>query len=371
MVDRIDSKPSGEIGREGPPSKASEIETGDAFTPPANPAKRDALLDPKSHPLRLRHFLIPLDGSPLADAILPSALALAEVFSARVTLLRVLEAPASPPGAHVNPVEWELVRAEAQHRLGELKSQLEARGLQTAAELVEGRAAEQILLFADQHDVDLIALSSHGEGGLSGWFLSSTIQKVVARTHRSLFIAPAYAYPEAPHPAPRFAKILLPLDCSPRAECAVLMAMEIAAAHQSEMILAHVVAEPELSRRMAPCEEDLTLAAKLTRRNREEAERYLMQLQENLTARGVRSRARVVVSARRAHSLRALAQHENVDLVVLSAHGRTGDPADRYGGVASRVIQECPRPVMIVQDLAHEIHALNAAEETARGHPGH
>ena len=330
-----------------------------------------AAVESKRSPLRFRHLLVPLDGSPLADAILPHALALAEVFSARITLLRVLEARPSPPGDHVSPVEWELARAEAQRHLGELKAQLEAKHLSAAAELVEGRAAEQILLFAEQHDVDLIALSSHGEGGLSEWLLSSTIQKVVARTHRSLFIVPAYTYPEAPPGAPRFAKILLPLDCSPRAECTVPLATEIAAAHQSELILAHVVPEPELARRMPPSEEDLNLVAQLTQRNRATAEGYLQQLQDRLAAHGVRSATRVLVSPRRARSIRALAQQENVDLVLFSAHGRTGDPADRYGGIAARLLQECPRPVMIVQDLAHEIHPNSAAEEAARGRPGH
>ena len=349
---------------------AQRCAPGTHASPPSADKEEAAAAESKRSPLRFRHLLVPLDGSPLADAILPHARALAEVFSARITLLRVLEARSSP-GDHVNPVEWELARAEAQRHLGELKAELQAKHLSVAAELVEGRAAEQILLFAEQHAVDLIALSSHGEGGLSEWLLSSTIQKVVARTHRSLFIVPAYTYPEVSPEAPRFAKILLPLDCSPRAECTVPLATEIASAHHSELILAHVVPEPELARRMPPSEEDLNLVAQLTQRNRATAEGYLQQLQDRLAAHGVRSATRVLVSPRRARSIRALAQQENVDLVLFSAHGRTGDPADRYGGIAARLLQECPRPVMIVQDLAHEIHPDSAAEEAARGRPGH
>lgn len=328
--------------------------------------------DKPGGPLRLRHFLVPLDGSPLADAVLARTSALAEVFSAQITLLRVLESPpVSVAGTHVNPVDWELVRAEAQGRLAALRAELEEKNVKTRTQLVEGRAAEQILLYAQQHDIDLIALSTHGEGGLSAWSLSSTIQKVIARANQSLFIVPTYRDADGAAAAPPFAKILLPLDCSPRAECTLRLATDIARAHDGALILAHVVTEPELSSHMPPSPDDLELVEKLTRRNRESAEGYLRELQERLGADGVRSQIRILVSPRRGRSLRALAQDEDVDLIVFSAHGRTGDPAERYGGIAARLLQECSRPVLIVQDLAHEVRARSTAEEIARGHPGH
>lgn len=63
----------------------------------------------------------------------------------------------------------------------------------SAIELLEGRPAEQIINFAGAHQVDLVALSSHGEGGLSGWALSSTAAMVVARTRSSVLVVPAHA----------------------------------------------------------------------------------------------------------------------------------------------------------------------------------
>lgn len=346
---------------------------GSSFDPADDPATTDPdkLSRERSCSLRVRHILVPLDCSALAECIVPFAVGLAEVFSARITLLRVLEPLPGGMDQHVDPVEWEIARAEAHQHLSRLKDRLEVKDLRANVDLVEGRAAEQIILFAKQHGVDLIALSSHGESGLSSWALSSTIQKVVALTHTSLFVVPAYADRESTSGELRFAKILLPLDCSPRAECTLAFASALARKHDGTLILTHVVQEPELTRRMPPSEEDRALADQLTTRNREAAERYLTELQERLAVQGVRSEVRIVVSHRRARSIRALAERENADLVLVAAHGRTGDPGERYGGVAARLVQECPKPLMMVQDLAREVHELSTAEEAARGQPGH
>jgi nucleotide-binding universal stress UspA family protein len=145
----------------------------------------------------------------------------------------------------------------------------------------------------------------------------------------------------------------------------------LAHAYKSQLILAHIVAEPELPRRMPPSPEDVALAAQLTERNRREAEHYLSELQHRLSAQGVEPEVRIVVSPRRARSIRALAERENADLVLVSAHGKTGDASERYGGIAARLIQESGRPVGIVQDMPAAMHEATAAEEAARSHPGH
>lgn len=271
----------------------------------------------------------------------------------------------------MDPVEWEIVRAEAHSHLARFESELKASGVASALELVQGRAAEQIIQFAKEQAVDLIVLSSHGEGGLSGWLLSSTAQKVVARAHTSVLIVPAYAHEGKRIGELRFDKILVPLDCSPRAESILPLAAALARAHESKLILAHIVPEPEMPRRMPPSPEDVALAAQLTERNRCEAEHYLSELQHRLSAQGLGPDVRIVVSPRRARSIRVLAERENVDLVLVSAHGKTGDASERYGGIAARLIQQSGRPVVILQDLAGVMHEATAAEEAAHGHPGH
>jgi nucleotide-binding universal stress UspA family protein len=317
--------------------------------------------------LTIRQILVPMDGSALAECALPFAAALGHVLSARITLLRIL----TPPHGHVDPVEWELVRAEAHGQLARFDQQLTASGLTSSVAVLEGRSADQIIHFAQEHHADLIVLSSHGEGGLTGWVLSSTAQKVVARTHSSILIVPAYAAKGARTAALRFGRILLPLDCSPRAECILPFAAALARAHEAELILAHVVPEPELPRRLLPSSEDVALARRLTERNQLESESYLRNVSNDLSAQGIRVRTHAVVSARRPHTILELAEREDVDLIVACAHGATGNANDRYGSTAAHLIQWSNRPIVVLQDLAGAIRESTRAEEAARAHPGH
>jgi nucleotide-binding universal stress UspA family protein len=321
--------------------------------------------------LAIRHVLVLLDGSQLAECALPWAVAVAQVFAARITLLRVLETPAisSLTSHHHDAVDWEMRRAEALSRLAAIDRDLKARQMTSTIELLEGRPAEQIVNFAGAHQVDLVALSSHGEGGLSGWALSSTAAKVVARARTSVLVVPAHAAEGQRIGDVRFRRVLVPLDCSPRAECVLPLATALARAHDAEMILAHVVPEPEMPRRLPPSAEDVAVASRLTERNRLEGERYLGELRDRLEQK-LHVGTRIVVSSRRARAIRAMADEADVDLVMVSAHGRTGDALERYGSVAARLLEGNSRPIIVLQDLGAGREPTRA-EAAAQSRPGH
>ena len=355
---------------EAPVDVASSAARRDAAPDP--PVRPDAtvpaiLFERPSRGLTIRHILVPLDGSALAACALPFAAALAQVFSARVTLLRVLTAPSG----HVDPVAWELLRAEAHAHLADLEHRLAASGLASSVAVLEGRPAERILHFAHEHDVDLIVLSTHGEGGLTAWLLSSTAEKILARTHSSVLVVPAYAAEGADATERRFRRILLPLDCSPRAESVLPIAAALARAHDAELILAHVVPEPELPRRMPASSEDVALARQLTERNRQESEQYLRTVSGDLSAQRLRVRTHAAVSARRPHAILELAEREDVDLIVACAHGATGNVTDRYGSIAEHLLRRSNRPIIVLQDLADAVRDSTRAAEAAQSRAGH
>ncbi len=315
--------------------------------------------------LTIRHVLVPLDGSSVAECTLPFARALARAFSARVTILRVLECADSQP---TDAVEWEIARAEAYARLLQLADTLKGGGLATAVEIVQGRPAEQIPHFAAAHDADLIVLSTHGAGGLNQWSLGGTAQKVIATTHASVLIVPA-RWPTTD--AVRFQRMLVPLDCSQRAECILPAATELARAHDARLILAHIVAEPEMPRRLPPSSEDSNLIERIIERNRDEARRYLLDIQRRLSAGTDRVEVQIAVSSHRIRALRNLAREHQVDLIILSAHGSTGDAKEHYGGVASKFLQDGGEPVIILQDLAAVARGWQATDTERQERPAH
>lgn len=301
------------------------------------------------------HILVPLDGSPLAEGALAHSVALAQAFAARLTLLRVLQrTPEAEPLHFVNALDWRVARAEAQTYLDGLASRLQGAGLSVSTAVAEGEAAERIIEFAQGHGVDLIVISNHGESGLSGWNISSVAQKVVRRAYMSTLIVRAYQA-TSPDPAGlRYRRLLVPLDGSPRAEYALPLAASLARAQGAELLLAHVVARPALPGRTPPAPEDEALLERLVERSRLEGGRYLQEMGSWLSSEGTSVREALLVGDSVAAALHGLVEDEGVDLVLMTAHGHSGDGRWPYGSVAVSLIARGTTPLLLVQDVPFE-----------------
>lgn len=127
-------------------------------------------------------ILVPLDGSPLAEAAIPHARALAECTSAQVILLRV----AIDPGAEfafsdpslAEPLV-EQMETEAKKYLGAKARELYRDGFRVVTMMREGPVAETILDVADEIGADVIAMCTHGRTGPARWLLGSVADRVV------------------------------------------------------------------------------------------------------------------------------------------------------------------------------------------------
>lgn len=298
------------------------------------------------------HILVPLDGSPLCEYVLPHAVALAQALGARVTLLQVLE-PVHTAGQtrSVDPLGWHIRKAEGVAYLDAVAARLQEADLRLEKALLEGPAAERIAQFAKDQNADLMVLSSHGEGGLNRWNISAAVQRTILEASISVMIVRAYQPVPSDLTGLRYQRLLVLLDGSRRAECTLPLATTLARIHESQLLLAHVVARPEMPRHAPPTQEDIELANQLTERNRLEATRYLQHLQSRLS---LAVQTRLLVSDNAAATLHELAAQENVDLVVLSAHGYSGGTKWPYGSVAISFIAYCTFPLLIVQDLSQE-----------------
>ena len=136
-------------------------------------------------------ILVPLDRSPLAECVLPHAIALARCLDAQVMLLHVLSRPDKQDRLRaVDPLEWQLRRAEAESYLQDVCLRVREAGVACEAQVNNGDAAEQIVDCARADEIGLVLIASHGQGGLSDWNLSSVIQKVIVRASTSLMIVP-------------------------------------------------------------------------------------------------------------------------------------------------------------------------------------
>jgi nucleotide-binding universal stress UspA family protein len=311
-----------------------------------------------------KRILLPLDSSKLAECVLPHLVAIAQICEPEVQLMRVSE----PFGVTarlrlIDPVDWQIRKAEADSYLSGIATCLQNAGLRVSTHLYDGKPAEQIIEAAHSWNADLIIMSSHGQSGISPWNVSSVVQQVILRAHRSLMVIRAYQPVTADLTGLRYRKIFLPLDGSQRAEMPLLLAESLARAHGSEILAAHVVRQPELPRRTFPSQEDLLLVNQLTERNRAEAIKYLEDLKSRI---GVTLQTKLEVSPSISRSLHQMAEENEVDLTILSAHGYSGDTRWPFGSVGLGFIVYGSTPLLILQDLPINRIEPTRAEIAAR-----
>lgn len=138
-------------------------------------------------------ILVPLDGSSRAEAILPYVAALAGPFAAEVILIQVIEplpqvtTPGVPvpslPVADIN----ELTTA-AETYLSGIKDQLGRQGLRVRLLTPYGPVVDEIIAAAEREKVDLIAIASHGRGGLARLFYGSVASALLQHVGRPLLL---------------------------------------------------------------------------------------------------------------------------------------------------------------------------------------
>ena len=145
------------------------------------------------------HVLIPLDGSEAAERVLEPALAIARSGASRVTLLRVLEPPEheiAVPGMSSEAAYWlrdelqSISCQEAESYLQHVVATYQQANEEIEAAVVTGAIPEAILDFAERGDVDLIAMSTHGQSAQARWAYGSVTERVVHGATCAVLVAP-------------------------------------------------------------------------------------------------------------------------------------------------------------------------------------
>jgi nucleotide-binding universal stress UspA family protein len=135
-------------------------------------------------------ILVPLDGSILAEAILPEVEELAALLNARLNLIRVSSAHVLP-GVDPTDAQVRVVR-HAQAYLEKFSEQLSTKNIDTEIHTPYGNPAEKILEVCRRHDIDLIAMSTHGRSGIGRWLLGSVAEKVVRYSEKPVLLLRAH-----------------------------------------------------------------------------------------------------------------------------------------------------------------------------------
>lgn len=310
--------------------------------------------------LAIKRVLGATDFSPCGDAVLPTASRWAATFEARLHLLHVLEIHGRDP---YNP-GLALPQAEELNKSLETQgwSELEERRRRVASwgigvDIAQRRgltAAPVILEYAEESDIDLIVLCTHGRRGLRHFLLGSVAEEVVQRSDCPIL---TFRDGEAgPEELPQ--RILVPVDLSEHSASAVAHAKELAAASKAELQLLHVLLRPSFPvyYEAIGSPDAYYNAPELQK----EAEAAMEGLYESCGGPPGPYSIHVAKGLAVEEILRFTRENSS-DLLVIASHGLTGLSHLLLGSVAERVVRQAPCPVLTLKSFGRSLLVRDAA----------
>lgn len=289
-----------------------------------------------------QRILVPLDGSRLAEGVLPITCALAERCRSHLTLLHLLERHA-PATVHA---DRHLTREdEAEAYLRGLAARLCGPALadwHVRAQRV-GDVGRGVVDHARELAVDLVAMTTHGTGELSRLLFGSIAQQVLARWDGPLLLLPSGGAA-----TDRLAHFLVPVDLVPAHHDAVDLALDLARICGASVRLFGVAADTtSIPPRRGPVAQFQPRATRvLLDVERDLLEGRLETLVRRFEGQQTAVEAAVAVGDP-AHELLAAIEREAPDLVIVASHRRRGLEALLHGSVGQRLAHTSAAPLLV------------------------
>lgn len=294
-----------------------------------------------------RKVVIPLDGSPLAEQVLTyvkyvtspteTALELVSVFdSLRYTSIQL---------GHGAVRLVASVLANLESYLNQQREKLESMGYRVHTHVIEGDAAYEIVKLAKGEEADLIAMTTHGRAGFVRFALGSVAERVIQRAETPVLLMREVTNASLGKPR----RILIPLDGSRMAETALPEAAALAQTLNAQLVLLQVI-QPLDEGNMRLLFPDRESADAAQEQWRLAADAYLAQVAHMLQSSGIACEYQAKLGDAD-QVICASAIIDNIDLIVMSTHGRSGLKRWYYGSVANKVLRNAECPILLVRSV--------------------
>jgi nucleotide-binding universal stress UspA family protein len=142
-----------------------------------------------------KKILVPLDGSELAECVLPHVEAVATGCKAETVIFtRVIEPVILPigDGEYFSSDVWSQIESQekdtAVNYLNQVVNKVAYNDTKVEAKILSGRVADSIVDFAAKNDVELIVIATHGRSGVSRWLRGSVANRILLAAHRPVLI---------------------------------------------------------------------------------------------------------------------------------------------------------------------------------------
>jgi len=289
-------------------------------------------------------ILVPLDGSKLAEQVFPYVAELAMAFDSEVILIGVCEPEESEYG--------QACQLYMDSEAKKLQSSIEGSAVKVMTAFIIGKPATQILSYAEENDINLIAMTSHGRSGIMPWSLGSTVNKVLHKVGVPLIIVKAKETLTESGKAGLFGRILVPLDGSERSAAVLPYVAEITKKLKSEVILFHVVEAGKHVHTIGGLDyipfKDRDVESMKTR-----GREYLDK--ESAKLAGTKATTKGEVRAGDCtQEIIKFASEAGCRLIAMTSHGHSGIEKWLHGSVTYKMLQASDKSVLLVP--SPEIH---------------
>ncbi len=303
-----------------------------------------------------KKMLVPLDGSELAEVVFDYAKELAGRLDLDLTLLNVAKTSEGSflrmNRAYIEGAA-EIVQRHSVQVQEKTRTEPGGKAVKARGELVVGHPAEEILRYADENNIDLILMATHGRSGVKRWALGSVADKVLRASKVPVWLVRAGIPTEIVHDEWPKRTMLVPLDGSKFAESVLPHVEALAKQRGTELVdvVLLQVWEPPTSYLAYSCGYYMPLdwdVEKQTELVKRECEQYLDGVQKHLSNIGLRVRSEVLLG-KPIDEIIDYANRNPINLIVLATHGRSGITRWAYGQVADNVLQRGTSPVFLVR----------------------
>ncbi len=293
--------------------------------------------------MEVQNILFPTDFSKSAERALPHALEISRRFGGKVTILHVRtpfgDDAGSPEFQFFDQGKYELYVEKQLEEMPEIIDASERVDTATARNI---SAASGILEFADDHEIDMVVMGTHGRSALAQFFLGSVAEKVVR--HASCPVLTVADHRGGYRSRPVYRKILAAFDFSRASKDAVRRGQQFSQAYQADLEVFYVVEQivlPPLDKFWkASVRSELPEVVSSARKAVTEAlgEDALGSFSLNVQVGDADGKAEGEIVER--------ARAKEFDLIIMGTHGLTGLDHALLGSTTERVVRIAPCPVL-------------------------
>jgi nucleotide-binding universal stress UspA family protein len=292
-------------------------------------------------------MLVPLDGSKVAEQVLPYARFLGRALAIPLELLEVVD-----PEAHTllaKPEQGRYVDTILAEIIERSKSYLAAiaqsfQGSHVNCLVEKGKAEEVVIERAAMDKNTLIVMATHGRSGIQRWVLGSIADNILHGAANHVLLVRATDQGKTDGEAV-LKTVVVPLDGSPLSERVLPDVAELAKKIKLAVVLVRAYALPP-----SVSGDDFGLySADLLDQLESEAKDYLAGKVKDLKTKGLEDVSSVVQIGYGAEEIITLARNTPDNFIAMCTHGRTGVKRWVFGSVTERVVRHSGDPVLIIR----------------------